>query len=130
MANTYFPNQFQYTKERMVTELYATVTFGSTGAPTLSNSLGIASIARNSAGRYTITLAQNYNRLLGCDLQIQATAAPAAPFVRQVSEAVATLAAPTLVIAYLAVDNTTATDPASGEKLRVVITLCNSSVSI
>lgn len=49
-----------------VVDVYASVAIGATGAPTLSasGSQGVASIARNSAGKYTITLSDAYNALL------------------------------------------------------------------
>lgn len=105
------------------------VTFGAAGAPTLDvpNSKGISSIVRNSAGRYTITLQDTYNKLLGLDIQQLSTLAQAAPIVNMKSQAVSSSPA-TIVIQYLAIDNSTATDPASGEQAFIQIGLGNSSV--
>ena len=50
--------------EREVKELYIEASIGASGAPTLSKKLGVASMVRNSAGRYTITLEDKYNALL------------------------------------------------------------------
>lgn len=59
-------NQFSSSFVKGKVSLYAQVAIGATGAPTLSaaNSKGIASIARNSAGKYTITLQDNYYSFL------------------------------------------------------------------
>lgn len=128
MANTYFPSQFLFQKERVPVRLYAHVTFGASGAPTLERGLGITSIVRNSAGKYTITLADNYNRMLGADMmQLTGASAAAAPVCTIVSQAVSN-STPTLVLQYRAIDNITATDPASGEELFLEIALSNSSL--
>lgn len=50
--------------EREVKEIYAEIAIGSTGAPTLTRGTGVASIERNSAGSYTLTLQDKYMRLM------------------------------------------------------------------
>ena len=64
MANRNFNRYQALTKE--VKALFAQVSIAAVGAPTLdaTKSLGITSIVRNSAGRYTITLDDKYNDLL------------------------------------------------------------------
>lgn len=122
--------QFRYSYEREVTEIYMKVSIGGSGVPTIAsgNAKGVSSIVRNSAGKYTITLQQPYNRLLDCSSQsISGTSAQAAPMCTIVSEAVATSAAPTVVLQYRAIDNSTATDPGSGEVLLIRIAVRNSS---
>jgi hypothetical protein len=127
MANQY-GRQFSLTKEPQVWKFYGVVTFGSSGAPTLGTAKGITSITRNSAGKYTIKLSDAYvGFLMVATKQLVASGAPAAPFCHMVSEAVATAGTQSVVIQYLAVDNTTATDPASGEKLYFEVTVKNSS---
>lgn len=51
-----------FTKEVDMVQLFAYVDIGGTGAPTLnvSKSKGVASIAHNSAGNYTVTLSDVY----------------------------------------------------------------------
>jgi hypothetical protein len=129
MANRQFRSQFHYSFDGMPVRLQAQVTFGASGAPTLStNAKGIATVVRNSAGKYTITLRDSYNALLGVSVaQLTGTSAAAAPIVTVVSQAVSN-ATPTLVLQYRAIDNSTATDPASGEIAYITITLNNSSV--
>lgn len=122
--------QFRYSYEREVTEIYAKVNIGASGAPTIAsgNAKGVLSIVRNSAGNYTLTLQQPYNRLLDCSSQsISGSSAQAAPMCTIVSEAVATAATPTVRLQYRAIDNSTATDPASGEVLLIRIAVRNSS---
>jgi len=78
-------SQFQYTLEKNIVTLFANVSIGASGAPTLNNivagsgaankSQGIKSIVRNSTGNYTITfgdpsntaVTELYNRLISFD---------------------------------------------------------------
>lgn len=55
-------NQFFLSLERGKVILFANVSVGATGAPTLNaiKSKGVASIVRNSAGNYTVTLNDKY----------------------------------------------------------------------
>ena len=57
--------------------IYAKATIGAAGAPTLvvNNSLGVASIVRDSAGVYIVTLDDKYEALLHVDIMmLEATA--------------------------------------------------------
>jgi len=54
--------------KREVKEVFAKVSIGATGAPTLSSSEGIASIARNSAGNYTVTLSKKYRNFVSANI--------------------------------------------------------------
>lgn len=111
--------------EKEVKEIHARITVGSTGAPTLvaADSLGVASIARNSAGLYTLTLQDTYNKLLHASVQIRT---PSAEDIKAnlVTESVAS--AKTLQFRCVAVG--TATDPASGDMIYVSLQLKNSTV--
>lgn len=120
--------QFRYSYERDITDIYLKVNIGASGAPTIAsgNAKGVTSISRTSAGLYVITLMQPYNRLLDCSSQsISGSSAQAAPMMTIVSETVASTKLVTLQ--YRAIDNSTATDPASGEVLLIHITVRNSS---
>lgn len=68
MANRMW-TEFQYSLEKRVVNLFASVAVGATGAPTLNaaSSKGIKSVVRNSAGNYTINLSDTYQRLLFMD---------------------------------------------------------------
>lgn len=123
MANAQF-FQFRYSKERMMIDLYCKVAIGSTGAPTLvtGSRKGIASIVRNSAGNYTVTLSDVYNRILGANFNFVASAGPAAPLVSVVSETVSGSKTVIIQCADIAGD---ATDPASGEVMLINLALAN-----
>lgn len=130
MANRRFRSQFRFGMEAMVVELFANISIGAAGAPTLNQSAskGVESVVRDSAGQYTITLQDKYNSLLHMNvLQDSGTSAPAAPFV--VLEAESVSSTKQLTIQCRAVDNSTATNPANGESMLVKITLSNSSVA-
>lgn len=55
-------NQFFLSLERGKVILFANVSVGATGAPTLNaiKSKGVATVVRNSAGNYTVTLNDKY----------------------------------------------------------------------
>jgi hypothetical protein len=132
MANRLL-QQFHYSIVKMPVELYSSIAIGASGAPTIVNSgsaptsQGIASVVRNSAGKYTITLQDPYNSLLNVHAIFNSGAsAPAAPIVNIVSQAVSTAAAPTVVIQCRDLSGVAA-DPASGETLIVNICVKNSA---
>lgn len=126
MANRYM-NQFAHSLEQSKVFLFGKVAIGASGAPTLdaTNSKGIASIARNSAGKYTITLSDVYNRFFNAHVSlVVGTGTPAAPLCFVISETVATTK--TVVIQFLDATGVAA-DPASGESLRITLVLKNTS---
>jgi hypothetical protein len=119
--------QFRLSAEKQVVDLYAVVTIGATGEPTLTRAKNVASIARNSAGQYTIVLDDVYNQLIGIDVMFYAgTSAAAAPMVVLESNSISTTK--TFIIQCRAIDNSTATDPADGEIMYLHIALRNSSI--
>lgn len=131
MANRQFRSEFRFGFEAMPVSLFAKVTFGASGAPTLSNAGGVKSITRNSAGDYSILLQDNYNRLMHLkhvyDETGNAGTAPAAPGMFIKSNTVTSLSAPTLRVVLNSAG--TPTDPASGEVILLEIVLSNSSVT-
>lgn len=124
MANRFF-QQFRFSMEKYVVELWAQVAIGATGAPTLNaaNSKGIASIARTGAGAYTVTLQDTYYRFLDCQAVFVA-ANPASPVMHVVSENVA--AAKTVLLQFRDYAGA-ATDPGNGDVLRMRFSMSNSS---
>lgn len=125
-------NQFRQSYENQVCDIFMKVSFGSSGAPTLSNpasgssyNQGVTSIVRNSTGRYTITLKSNFSRLMELRHVIVNATAPAAPGLFVVSDNSAASPA-TIVVQFNAAG--TAADPASGEIALLQISLKNSSV--
>lgn len=123
MANRLM-QQFLFSFVKMHTKLYMQAAIGSSGAPTISavNSQGIASIARNSAGNYTITYQDKYNALLSAQHQfILASGAPTA-----VDMVIRSNTSNTVVVEF--VDGTgAAVDPNSGATMLLEICLRNSS---
>lgn len=130
MANRRF-NQFREALIPGSVDLFAQVTFGASGAPTLSGTAplpnrGIKSITRLSAGKYTILLQDSYYALLNVTHAfIEASGAPASPSMYISSNAVTTASAPAITVQFNAAG--TATDPASGEIALIQIALKNSS---
>jgi len=132
MANRRF-EQFSFGLEKYRVSLYAKVTFGNSGAPTLGRAKGIASITRNSAGLYTIQLGMPatsldpisvdlYNALLDVhSTPGPQSTAPAAPVFQVVQDNVQ--ASGQIQVKYSAAG--TATDPASGEAVYLEIVLVN-----
>jgi len=124
MANRY-NNQFQLTQEKRVTSIYAKVAFGATGAPTLSasNSKGVLSVTRNSAGTYTFVFGSgsgvslqkdSYVKLLSAGVVLNSGAsAPAAPGMYIKADNTSSNSQASIQIVMNAAG--TATDPASGE---------------
>ncbi len=149
MSNRYW-DQFQFTMERRVINLYAQVSFGASGAPTLGSwqiasrsytaapttgsspaqvgARGVKTIVRTAPGTYTITLQDNYFRFLGCSPSFQNSGAAAAPLTITPSPDanLSTAGGGSFQLIFL---NTagTATDPANGEKVILNIQLQDSS---
>lgn len=121
--------QFQYSYERDLVAIYARISIGAAGAPTLVGGpgKGVVSVTRSSAGKYVIALQDNFNKLMMLEPNLfVAAGAPAAPNVYLAAEQVASLTAPSITI-QCATPAGTATDPASGEILLIEITCRNSS---
>lgn len=126
MANRYF-NQFHFSPVPMYTSLFAKVSIGASGAPTLVTagglSKGVASVSRSSAGDYVFTLADTYNYLVGLKGVFKASAGAAAPNVSIKAESVASAKTVEILTQAGGVN----TDPANGEVLFLEIELKNSS---
>jgi hypothetical protein len=135
MANRMF-DMVSFQMEKNVVRLYAKVTIGATGAPTLlvNSSKGVLSITRVSAGKYTVVFGTNsrsldtYAHLLNASVLFDTSAisgvAPAAATAYLTADAVQTTASLTFQCDNL---SGTATDPANGEILRIAVELGNST---
>lgn len=111
--------------EKEVKSLFLDVAIGATGAPTLTKAMGTASIARNSAGNYTITLQDAYVRLMSFECMNLASSAQGLNF-ELVAESVAS--AKTIQFRCLDLDGTPSpTDPANPSRLLIRIDLKNST---
>ncbi len=125
MANRTF-RQFRYALEAMPVDIFAQAAIGAAGAPTINvaNSKGVTSIARNAAGKYTITLQDKYVRLMGVAAMFTVAGVAAAPVINVFSSAVSSTG---VLIIQLSDAAGVAADPASGEVMNLVLTLSNST---
>lgn len=123
MANRTFNDTQALEKE--VKSLFAKVSIGASGAPTLiqPGSLGIASVSRVSAGLYRFTLVDAFPSLLAViPLHLSATAEDLNFQVKL--ETVST----TKLIEVFTLTGATATDPASGDVLMFEFKFKNTTV--
>lgn len=116
-----------------VVSVFAKVSFGGLGAPTLdtSASVGVKSVTKVSAttGQYDIVLGSSgsvdvYNDLLGVSATLIKSAVADAPVVQVISEAVDSTG--TVRVGFS--NGTALTDPASGDVALIRIDLKNSKV--
>ena len=122
MANRNF-NRYQ-ALEKEIKAIYADVAIGASGAPTLTKGLGIASIVRDSAGTYSITLDDKYNRLMSSSVtQIVTGGAEDLSFQLDSEDVDGTK-----VIVLVCHAAGTDTDPSDGSRLLIKFELKNSSV--
>lgn len=128
MANRQFTSQFAYSFIVQRVDILMQVSIGGTGAPTLvSNACkGVASISRNSAGDYSITLQDKYQKVLAMQCSTtNSTGISAAPDVGIKSDAVSSTKIVRIVCSAAGV----ATDPASGDVLNIHMVLSNSNLN-
>lgn len=132
MADRSFNNAYR-SLELEVVNLYAKVTIGATGAPTLvaASSKGIASITRNSTGEYKVTLSDKYNALLWGAAGLITTTASDATSVgigSRLEVDSVTAATPYVQFQFYALDDGAAADPASGAVVLIKLELKNTTV--
>lgn len=109
--------------EKQVCEIYAKVSIGSSGAPTLVDRTGIASIVRNSAGTYTLTLQDRYVSLKSAQIEfMNATAQDL-----QAQLLAETVNSSTPAIQFVCLTAATATDPSSATTVLIKLDLKNTS---
>lgn len=109
--------------EKEVKDLYARISIGATGAPTIVSALGSASISRTGAGDYSLTLDDKYSSLKffegvlldadGEDINFQIY-----------SETVSS----TKIIRFLTLTGATPTDPSNGATLMLKIEVKNTDM--
>lgn len=133
---------FNYSLEKYPVVLFAQVSFGSSGAPTLekwdltsaalataasTGFKGIKSVSRTSQGLFVFTLQDPYQRLLFAEAVFYvASGQPAAPVLSlRATTAVNSASAPTITVNTLN-GSLAATDPASGELGYFRFTVSNS----
>lgn len=131
-----------YGIEKQLVQVFAKVTFGASGAPTLSlpASKGIKSVVRNSAGNFTFTFGNSaaiqnsldtYKKFLSANTLSLSSSAPAAPVMYVTSDQSAVFGTAAITVQFAAPSGTNgalvATDPASGEVSLLEFTFGNSS---
>ena len=122
MANRSFNRKQSLEKE--VKDLYLKVSFGSSGAPTMvgGSSYGFASIVRNSAGDYTITLQDKYSALKHVSGRFLSSSAQDLNIQLKSEDVVSAK-----TIGLMMLTGASATDPASGQVLILNVELKNTS---
>lgn len=130
MANRRY-EQFRFGLIKYQVDLTMKAAIGASGAPTISTSYakGISSITRNSAGNYTIALADTYNALLAVQGIVMNSSASAAPIMQVISEQVASATAPRIIVQFLDAAGVAA-DPDNGATIMVQIQLSNSTANV
>lgn len=121
MANRNFKRKQALESE--IKEIYAEVAIAGSGAPTLTRGTGVASVTRDSAGVYIVTLQDKYSRLMHVSVAQVVAAAEDLGF--QV-EAHDVTSAKTVTIRCVAAG--VETDPSSGSSLLISLQLKNTSV--
>jgi hypothetical protein len=125
MANRYYNNQ-AFTLEPAIVKIFAKVTYGAAGAPTLSaaDSKGVVSVTRDSQGLFTFVFGTQagmldvYYKLKHVDVvfnTVGSAAVPAAPLYYISADAVATPASCSLQLTFTDKAQAGVADPASGE---------------
>lgn len=137
MANRYYNNQ-AFTLEPAIVKVFARVTFGALGAPTLvsAESKGVVSVALSATSTYTFVFGTSagmkdvYYKLKNVhvlnDTSGAAAAVPAAPLYYLSANSVATSGTCSLDLIFTD-KSQSATVPASGEAIYVEFTFKNST---
>ncbi len=144
MANRLMANR-QYTFERDVKTIFAHVTIGAVGAPTLDgpNSLGVLSITRNGVGDYTVVFGTQVNgvnvldpyyQFLFAELVLKPAATPAASndpilVVKAINTGDPTLASLRFQLLGLTAGAFAAVELANGDELYLRFTFSDSSAA-
>lgn len=141
MSNRY-TTQFVNCLEKKLTKIFAHVTFGATGAPTLdnaaptANSKGIVSVTRNTTGKFTFVfgtqagMLDTYVKILDVNYLSDTSGisgvAPAAANCVLIANNVATLTSCSLQLLFLDYAGS-AVDPATGEGMFIEFTFGDST---
>lgn len=121
MANRNFNRRQALEKE--VKDIYAKASVAAAGAPTLTSTIGVASLVRNGAGDYTLTLQDKYNSLKWADVKVIDDTAQDLT-IQIHSEDVADAK----TVRFLCLEAGVETDPADGAQLLIKLELKNTSV--
>lgn len=139
LANRY-GQQFSFSMIKQTWKIYAKVTFGETGTPTLvqgvpAASPGVVSVTRNNTGLFTFVFGTQTGMLdvwprflMLTSNFLEADGEPAAPFVSVVSDSTATAGTCSMQVRMVNYSGSE-TDPASGEVGFFEFTFSNSTAS-
>lgn len=108
--------------EKEIKDLHASVNIGATGAPTIASAPGVASVVRNGAGDYTVTLQDKFVSLRFFEVMHKSSSAEDLTF-QMHSESVASAK----TVRFLCLTAGTPTDPANGDVLFLKFELKNTS---
>jgi hypothetical protein len=116
-------NQFVYSFEQRLTDLFCVFAVGAAGAPTLtaSTSKGIESVTRTGAGAYDIVLERKYVALLVDSFSHEAAAA------EDLTYQISAVNFATRTISIITKAAAVATDPSNGSTIRLCFRLRNST---
>lgn len=121
MANRNFNRKQALEKE--VKELYAKLTFGGAGAVTLTEGVGIASVAKSATGDYLVTLQDAYVKILQFEgILLKSTAEDIRVQVKAESVASAK------TVSFFTLTGASPTNPSSGAIIYLKLELKNSTV--
>lgn len=109
--------------EKEIKDLYLKVSFGSSGAPTIVTGYGFASIARNSAGDYTVTLNDKYSSLKFVEAIFSSSSAQDLAVQLKAEDVIGAK-----TIEFVCLTGATPTDPASGKVMFMKVEVKNTSV--
>lgn len=124
--------QFHWSNNAMPVHVYAQITFGASGAPTLNKGGNfISDVTRNSAGDYTLTFTDVWPQLLGVNCVFNSgSSLPAAPLMNIKDDSTNDSTAKTMEIVFSDAETPAATDPADGEIVYLDFVFNNSSATI
>lgn len=123
MANRRFEHKLLSLESDPVT-LWAVVTIGAAGAPTLTRGKGITSVTRSGTGQYYLTLQNKYYRFLGGTI----TAMRSGTYAHVVGQFEAQTVNTTGIVYFATYEEVAFVDPTSGIVLYISVQVGNSSV--
>ena len=109
--------------EKEVKDLYARITIGASGAPTLTTGYGFASISRTSTGLYVLTLSDSYASLKYFSGIHQHTSAEDLNFQIKSEDVLSTK-----TITFFTLAGGSVADPANGDVLLLKVEVKNTTI--
>lgn len=133
MASRKF-EQFQYSLEKGVVKLYASIVTSTSGTVSSSDAMGMT-VAKvgSEAGRYRLSLQDSYQRLLACNVMVSGAADAAYTTAKGIKAivrnvAVSSSSAPLLDVQLVRTDTGADAEVEDGASIYIELVLSNSSV--